>query len=252
MMRMNFGAAVLVSGALLVAGCGGSSSPGVAHLSSSTSGGSAADSGGQSSTPERSASTQQKMVAYSQCMRSHGVPEFPEPNEGHLLIHSSNHNGHVTGVNPRLGAVPGGAEGLWKAVARRRYPQPGATGQGAGKRPEVLAVHAHPRSPQLPRSHLLRWGRQDEAEGRQRERDRPGIAAVQGRAEGVPVDRAGPARAVRARPGRDPRAAPAVPAVNPGVTRSWSRERRAFVRPAKRSRNLRCRTSTVDERSCVW
>ena len=40
------------------------------------------------------------MVAYSQCMRSHGVPEFPEPTEGHLLIHSSNHDGHATGIDP--------------------------------------------------------------------------------------------------------------------------------------------------------
>ncbi len=33
-------------------------------------------------------------------MRTHGVPEFPEPTEGKLLVHSSDHNGHVTGVNP--------------------------------------------------------------------------------------------------------------------------------------------------------
>jgi len=101
METINFRVVGLASIALLVAGCGGSSSLGVAHLSSSTSGGSAANTGGKSSTLESSASTQQKMVAYSQCMRSHGVPEFPEPTEGHLLIHTSNHNGHVTGVNPQ-------------------------------------------------------------------------------------------------------------------------------------------------------
>jgi hypothetical protein len=39
------------------------------------------------------------MVAYSQCMRSHGVPEFPEPTEGKLIVHRSDHNGHVTGFN---------------------------------------------------------------------------------------------------------------------------------------------------------
>jgi hypothetical protein len=98
---MNLSVVVLASVALLVAGCGGSSSPGVAHLSSSTSGSSAANGAGKSSTPESGASTQQKMVAYSQCMRSHGVPEFPEPTEGRLLIHGSNHNGHATGVNPQ-------------------------------------------------------------------------------------------------------------------------------------------------------
>jgi hypothetical protein len=97
---MNLSVVVLTSGALLLAGCGGgSSSPAVAHLSSSTSGGSAANGGG-SSSPESSASAQQKMVAYAQCMRTHGVPEFPEPTEGKLLFHRSDRNGHVTGLNP--------------------------------------------------------------------------------------------------------------------------------------------------------
>jgi hypothetical protein len=102
MARTNLSVAMLASAALLVAGCdGGSSSPGVAHLSSSAPGGSSANAGGGSSTPESSAGTQQKMVAYAQCMRTHGVPEFPEPTEGRLLIHTGNHNGHVTGVDPR-------------------------------------------------------------------------------------------------------------------------------------------------------
>jgi hypothetical protein len=96
MMRMNLGVVVLASVALLVAGCGGSSSsPGVAHLSTSTSSDSPA-SGSGSSSPESSASTQQKMVKFSQCMRTHGEPEFPEPTEGAIRI--QNHNGH--GPNP--------------------------------------------------------------------------------------------------------------------------------------------------------
>ncbi len=103
MTRPTIGLAVLASATLLVAGCGGSSSsPGVAHLSSNTSS-NADPSGGasSSSSPESGPPTQQQMVAYSQCMRSHGVPEFPEPTEGHLIIRSGDHNGHVTGVNPR-------------------------------------------------------------------------------------------------------------------------------------------------------
>jgi hypothetical protein len=100
MIRMNLGVVVLAGGALLIAGCGGgSSSPSVAHLSTGTSGGSPA-SGGGSSSPESSASTQQKMVAYAQCMRTHGVPEFPEPTEGKLLFRGGDHNGHATGPNP--------------------------------------------------------------------------------------------------------------------------------------------------------
>ncbi len=83
---------------LLLAGCGGSSSsPGVAHIgttgSTSPSDGSA---GGTPESNETSAANQQKMVKFAQCMRTHGEPEFPEPTEGNIEIHSR--NGH--GPNP--------------------------------------------------------------------------------------------------------------------------------------------------------
>jgi hypothetical protein len=95
--------AVLATAVVPIAGCGGSSSsPGVAHLGSSAST-SADPAGGGSSSPESesSASAQQKIIAFSHCMRTHGVPEFPEPSEGRLLVRRSEHNGHVTGVNPQ-------------------------------------------------------------------------------------------------------------------------------------------------------
>jgi hypothetical protein len=101
MKRINLSVTVLASAALLLAGCGSSSSsPGVAHLSSSTSSSSDASGAGSSSPSESGAPTQQKMVAYSQCMRTHGEPEFPEPTEGHLALRSEDHNGHVSGISP--------------------------------------------------------------------------------------------------------------------------------------------------------
>jgi hypothetical protein len=59
-------ASVVALGAfsLLVAGCGGGGSPGVARLGPATTAGATAQVG---------------LVAYSGCMRSHGVPEFPDP-----------------------------------------------------------------------------------------------------------------------------------------------------------------------------
>jgi hypothetical protein len=54
--------AATVAGALLLAGCGGSSSP----SSASTTGG----------------PTTSQTVAYAHCMRSHGVPTFPDPTSG--------------------------------------------------------------------------------------------------------------------------------------------------------------------------
>jgi hypothetical protein len=79
-MRLSTTAALL-SVALAVAGCGSSSSPGVAHLSSGK-GASSAGSEGSGSSPGSPASLQQAAVAYAKCMRSNGVPNFPDPKLG--------------------------------------------------------------------------------------------------------------------------------------------------------------------------
>jgi hypothetical protein len=116
---MNLSVVALTSGALLLAGCGGgSSSPGVAHLSSSTSGGSAASGG--SSSPESSAGNQQKMVKFSQCMRTHGEPEFPEPNEGRIELHSQ--NGH--GPNPESSRFQAAEKACSKYAPSKVAPSP--------------------------------------------------------------------------------------------------------------------------------
>jgi hypothetical protein len=75
----------LASIALLVAGCGGSSSPGVAHLSTAQDPSSTGSEGAASST-EGGRPSQQQLVTFAKCMRANGVPEFPEPSEGHLAF----------------------------------------------------------------------------------------------------------------------------------------------------------------------
>jgi hypothetical protein len=60
--------------ALLAAGCGGSPS--------TTGSGGSPNAGGPASSPS---TLSQKELAFSRCIRSHGVPNFPEPNgSGHL------------------------------------------------------------------------------------------------------------------------------------------------------------------------
>jgi hypothetical protein len=54
---------------LLAAGCGGGGSPGVANIASST-------------TAAAATTTQNAGVAYTNCMRSQGVPAFPDPTSG--------------------------------------------------------------------------------------------------------------------------------------------------------------------------
>jgi hypothetical protein len=81
-------AAAFLGVALALTGCGGSSSSGVARLSSVKSPGSTrSESGGSSESP---ASLQQSAVAYARCMRSNGVPNFPDPSPGGgFLFHAS-------------------------------------------------------------------------------------------------------------------------------------------------------------------
>jgi hypothetical protein len=151
MTRINLSVAVLVGAALLLAGCGGdSSSPSVAHLSSSTSSDSNANGGDSSSSPESSASVQRKMVAFAQCMRSHGVPEFPDPTEGKLLIHSSDHNGHVSGVNPRSAQFLAAQKACAKFMPAGLRPSPAQTAklqESALKFSQCMRSHGVPNFP---------------------------------------------------------------------------------------------------------
>jgi hypothetical protein len=73
--------AAILSIALALVGCGGSASPGVAHLSPAKGSGSTSSEGSGSSA-ESPASFQQKEIAFAKCMRSNGAPSFPDPNPG--------------------------------------------------------------------------------------------------------------------------------------------------------------------------
>ncbi len=66
----------LIGLSLLVSACGGSSGSRVAQLGSTTT-----ESSASSGTPAASAqlTNVQKMLAFSHCVREHGVPKFPDP-----------------------------------------------------------------------------------------------------------------------------------------------------------------------------
>jgi hypothetical protein len=153
--NLSLGVVVLASVALALAGCGdSSSSPGVAHLAD-TPGASATTASG-SSSPESSASIQRKMVAYSQCMRTHGVPEFPEPTEGHLLIHSSNHNGHATGINPGSAQFQAAQKVCGKLLPEGGTPSPAQQAkaqESALKFSQCMRTHGVPNFPDPTLSH---------------------------------------------------------------------------------------------------
>jgi hypothetical protein len=70
------GIVVLLSVALVVAGCGDAASPGVASVGSSTT----TNEAGSSSNSSPAGTQRIKALAYSHCMRSNGVPSYPDPN----------------------------------------------------------------------------------------------------------------------------------------------------------------------------
>ena len=85
----------LVAIAVLVAACGGSSSPAVAHTGTTTPTATAPTASGSSASAGGGVT-----VAYSQCMRKHGVPSFPDPNaQGAIVIHASSGSGGSS-LNP--------------------------------------------------------------------------------------------------------------------------------------------------------
>ena len=75
--RLVLAAAGLLAAALVVAACGGSPTPpnGVVTLESPG----ITASPGTSAAPQGSDTADQQLVAYSQCMRDHGVANFPDP-----------------------------------------------------------------------------------------------------------------------------------------------------------------------------
>ena len=88
--RVRLLAATALAGALLVAGCGGGSgNPPVAAVGSTTSTtssaastGAASSSDATSSGPSSPGALEADELAYSKCMRAHGVPDFPDPSAG--------------------------------------------------------------------------------------------------------------------------------------------------------------------------
>ena len=117
------GLLVIVAGiALLTAACSGASAGPAGSATSATSAGSASASTSATSTAAASStssavavgsSTYQRAVAYAQCMRQHGVPDFPDPLTNGGFVLGPNVTGGTHGqVSPQYQAAEGACASL--------------------------------------------------------------------------------------------------------------------------------------------
>lgn len=124
--RISLSAGVLASAVLLVAGCGGgSANSGVAHLKTGSS--SAASSSGVGPGGPSSGSPEAAALAFAGCMRTNGVPHFPDPKAGGgFLFHTGG------GVDPSSPAFKA-------AQAKCKKLLPPGPGSGAPPSAKTLA-----------------------------------------------------------------------------------------------------------------
>jgi hypothetical protein len=143
--RIATAAAGALAVAILLSACG-SSSPGssVAHLGSTTNATPSASSSSDPSTPQ---ARYEQAVKFSTCMRSHGMPNFPDPQQhggGHVTL--SIHAGPGTGLDPNSSQFRAAQN------ACRQYLPPGATNGTVSPqfRAEALAFSACMRTHGVP------------------------------------------------------------------------------------------------------
>lgn len=90
MKALTGGAALALIAVLALAGCGGSGGgESVAHLESTSTPEVGGEAGGLESgtgEPGEEGGTEDKALAYTECMRSHGLSDFPEPVEGRIQM----------------------------------------------------------------------------------------------------------------------------------------------------------------------
>ena len=92
--------------------------------------------------------------AYSRCMRSHGVPNFPDP----VLTPSGGYGYRTTGIDPNAACVPRGAAGVQGPPLSVAAHPPAAVPHSTAGVVELGQVHPRPRGAELPRPDLF-WPR---------------------------------------------------------------------------------------------
>jgi hypothetical protein len=103
-LRAHATVGTLIAAGALVAGCGGGSNPGVANVSASR------------ASSSHSSSTYDQALAYARCVRSHGVPLWPDPDSSGRFDKSK--------LRPRQLGVSVAKAGTAQHACRKLLPTP--------------------------------------------------------------------------------------------------------------------------------
>lgn len=146
--RGSLVAVALASLSLLASGCGGSKSPSVANVGSTTStsaagatdttSGAASSGGGPTQAQLR-----QDLLKYSACMRAHGVPTFPDPSAGGGFEIQGG-----SGINPSSPTLMAA-----QAKCRKLLPNGGPPAAGSSTHPSVAWLAKMLKAAQCMRRH---------------------------------------------------------------------------------------------------
>lgn len=107
-------AVIAATGALLVAGCGGSSTPTTTTGAASHAGSPALSAGGDAGAPSPAAGVAADALRFARCIRSHGVSDFADPSSsGQLTIPPDDRNTPAFDSAQKAcrSLMPGGAGG---------------------------------------------------------------------------------------------------------------------------------------------
>jgi len=119
-------AAVAASGALLLAGCGGSPTSTTKTGGGTAAGSPAGSAGGDSGAPSPSAGVAADAARFARCIRAHGVSDFPDPSSsGQLTIPPDDRNtpAFKSASKACQSLMPGGAGGSGQTSTMSRAQQ---------------------------------------------------------------------------------------------------------------------------------
>ena len=144
-LRATVAAGAAAAGVLVLAACGSSGSPGVANLAAGSTP-SASPGGGSGATGQQGAEQ------FSQCMRSHGIPDFPDPGSGGNVNISA--GGDVNPDSPQFQAAQTACRSLLPNGGRPDPSQMAALEASALKFSKCMRAHGVPDfpDPQFPSS----------------------------------------------------------------------------------------------------